>query len=246
MNRSVQPRCPAPRNLPATLAAWAVAACGAVSVAQAAEPVRGGTLAMAIHVGEPATYDCHATNSPAVMWRVAPHYSTLLKVSAERFPEVVGDLAKSWTVTPDNLSYRFTLQPGIKFHDGSPLTSADVKASFDRMRNPPPGVVSLRQGMLAEVSAIDTPDPQTVVFKFARPNAAALQLLAMPFACIYSAKMMATDPAYPGKRVMGSGPPCGCRRDVTMSSGLPSTRRSRRNVLCAMTAGDVWIACGTG
>ncbi len=186
------------------LALAAMGLCG--TAALAADPVRGGTLNMAIHVGEPATYDCHATNSPAVMWRVAPHYSTLLRISAERFPEVVGDLAKSWTVSPDSLSYRFTLQPNIKFHDGSALTSADVKASFDRMRNPPPGVVSLRQGMLADVAAIDTPDAQTVVFKFAKPNAAALQLLAMPFACIYSAKLMASDPAYPGKRVMGSGP----------------------------------------
>lgn len=179
---------------------------GGSTAVSAAEPVRGGTLNLAIHVGEPATYDCHATNSPAVMWRVAPHYSTLLRISGERFPEVVGDLAKSWAVSPDNLSYRFTLQPNIKFHDGSALTSTDVKASFDRMRNPPQGVVSLRQGMLADVAAIDTPDPQTVVFRFNRPNAAALQLLAMPFACIYSANLLASDPSYPGKRVMGSGP----------------------------------------
>lgn len=178
----------------------------ASGLAAPGDPVRGGSVVIPIHVGEPATYDCHATNSPAVMWRVAPHYSQLLKVSSERSPEVVGDLAKSWTVTPDKLTYRFALQPNVKFHDGSALTSHDVKVSFDRMRNPPPGVVSLRQGMLADVSAIETPDPQTVVFKFGRPNAAALQLLAMPFACIYSAKMLASDPSYPGKRVMGSGP----------------------------------------
>ena len=179
---------------------------GMGTLAMAADPVRGGQVVIPIHVGEPATYDCHATNSPAVMWRVAPHYSTLLKVSSERYPEVVGDLAKSWTVSNNKLNYRFTLHPNVKFHDGSPLTSADVKASFDRMRNPPQGVVSLRQGMLADVSNIETPDPQTVVFQFARPNAAALQLLAMPFACIYSARLMAADPSYPAKRVMGSGP----------------------------------------
>ena len=89
-------------------------------------PVRGGTVVLPIHVGEPASYDCHATNSPAVMWRVAPHYSTLLKIDPDRFPEVAGDLARTWTVSTDKLSYRFTLHPYIKFHDGSPLTSADV------------------------------------------------------------------------------------------------------------------------
>src|SRR5690606_31109222 len=78
--------------------------------------------------------------------------------------------------------------------------------SFDRLRNPPPGVVSLGQGMLADIAALDTPDDNTVVFKFSRRNAAALQLLAMPYACIYSAKLLASGPAYPTKRVMGSGP----------------------------------------
>lgn len=174
--------------------------------AQAPDAQRGGTVVVPIHVGEPGTYDCHATNSPAVMWRVAPHYSTLLRIDPDRFPEVSGDLAKSWTVSPDAKTYRFTLNSGVKFHDGSTLTSADVKASFDRMRNPPPGVVSLRQGMLSDIAGIETPDDHTVVFSFKTRNVAALQLLAMPYACIYSAKLMASDPAYPGKRVMGSGP----------------------------------------
>ena len=78
------------RSRPLRLRVWPLASALALTVgagvAPAAEPVRGNTLAMAIHVGEPATYDCHATNSPAVMWRVAPHYSTLLRISGERFP----------------------------------------------------------------------------------------------------------------------------------------------------------------
>ena len=179
-----------------------------VTCAHASEgpPSAGGTLIMPVHVGEPSTYDCHATNSPAVMWRVAPHYSTLLKIDADKFPQVTGDLAQSWTVSEDKLSYRFTLKPNIKFHDGSRLTSNDVKVSFNRMRNPPPGVISLRQGMLADISNIETPDDDTIVFIFKRKNTAALQLLAMPYACIYSANLLASDPAYPGKRVMGTGP----------------------------------------
>ena len=187
--------------------ALAVATLGACALAaQAADPVRGGTLAVPIHVGEPATYDCHATNSPAVMWRLAPHYSTLVRVNPERSQEVVGDLAKSWTLANDKVTYRFTLHPNIKFHDGSVLTSADVKASFDRMRNPPQGVVSMRQGTLSDVASVEAPDAETVVIKFTKPNATALQLLASPFGCIYSAKLMASDPSYPGKRVMGTGP----------------------------------------
>ncbi len=197
------------RTMPRLAAAMAAAAALAAH-AQAPEggkpPVRGGTVVIPIHVGEPPTYDCHATNSPAAMWRVAPHYSTLLKIDPDRFPQVTGDLARSWTESPDHLTFRFTLNPNVKFHDGTTLTSNDVKVSFDRLRNPPPGVVSLRQGMLADIASIDTPDDNTVVFKFSRRNAAALQLLAMPYACIYSAKLLASDPAYPAKRVMGTGP----------------------------------------
>src|SRR5512142_3295742 len=100
------------------------------ALATAAEqPQRGGTLAWGI-VAEPPTYDCHAATTFAVMQRVAPHYSTLLKYEQSNFPKVVGDVAKSWSVSPDGLTYTFKLYPNVKFHDGSVLTSADVKASY--------------------------------------------------------------------------------------------------------------------
>ena len=54
-------------------------------------------------------------------------------------PSSIGDLAKSWTVAPDGLTYTFKLHEGVKFHDGSPLTSADVKATYERIANPPAG-----------------------------------------------------------------------------------------------------------
>ena len=46
---------------------------------------------------------------------------------------------KTKPTTTDNQTYRFTLHSTVKFHDGSTLTSADIKASFDRLRNPPQG-----------------------------------------------------------------------------------------------------------
>ena len=52
------------------------------------------------------------------------------------------------TVAPDLMTYTFKLHPNVKFHDGTPLTSADVKATYDRLRNPPQGVVSTPQGDL--------------------------------------------------------------------------------------------------
>jgi peptide/nickel transport system substrate-binding protein len=94
-----------------------------IEPAVAESPKRGGTLSFAV-VAEPPNYDCHANTSFAFVHPVAPHYSTLLKFDGDNYPTVIGDLAKSWTVSPDGLTYTF------KFHDGSPLTSADVKASY--------------------------------------------------------------------------------------------------------------------
>jgi peptide/nickel transport system substrate-binding protein len=169
-------------------------------------PQRGGMLSYAVSNGEPATFDCHAALSSAIFVRVLPHYSSLLKFDLAHYPNVTGDLAKSWSVSADGLEYRFELKPNVKFHDGTDLTSKDIKATFDRIRNPPPGVNSLRASFYKDVTAIDTPDPLTVVFRLKQPNASMLTSLAMPWNCIYSAALLASDPDYPAKKVMGTGP----------------------------------------
>ena len=189
----------------ALLAMWVAGMASSPALAQSEQPVRGGTLVIPVHFPEPPSFDCAAAG-PSALFRISPHYSLLLRVDAERYPEVKGELAKSWTVSPDGLTLTFKLHPNVKFHDGSPLTSTDVKVSLDRLRNPPPGVVSLRKAMFDDVEAIDTPDAQTLVVRLSKPNAAMLQQLAMPYACIYSAKLLASDPSYPTKKVMGSGP----------------------------------------
>src|ERR687894_318801 len=126
-------------------------------------PKRGGTLNFAIS-GEPPNYDCHANSSFAAIHWLAPHYSTLLKFDIPNYPKIVGDVAQSWEVDKDQLTYSFKLHPDVKFHDGSHMTSADIKATYDRLRKPPEGVVSLRKGSFEDIASIETPNPQTVVF----------------------------------------------------------------------------------
>ena len=169
-------------------------------------PRRGGNFTLGVYVGDPDTYDCHRTPSGAVMYRVAPHYSTLIKVDAGNYPNIVGDLADSWTVSPDGLTYTFKLHPNVKFHDGSPFSSADIRATYERIRNPPAGVVSLRRPLYGDIAAIDTPDANTVIFRLSKANAAMLSLLASPFNCVYSARRLAEDPKFPERNVMGTGP----------------------------------------
>lgn len=168
-------------------------------------PVRGGVLNYGV-AGGPHTLDCHAGNSFAVLHHVGPHYSTLLKINNNDYPNVTGDLAKSWTVSDDHLTYTFKLHDNVKFHDGTSLTSEDVRASFDRILNPPPGVVSAWRSMYGDVKSVEAPDKDTVVFRMSSPNSGMLSIFSSPWACIYSAAKLKEDPKYPEKTVMGTGP----------------------------------------
>ena len=137
---------------------------------------------------------------------LAPHYSLLLKVDPDNYPKLKPDIAESWSVSPDGLTYTFKIRAGVAFHDGSPLTSKDVKATFDRIRNPPDGIVSIRKELFADIAAIEAPDPTTVVMRIKEPDASFLDTLALPYNCIYSAARLAEDANFPAKTVMGSGP----------------------------------------
>ena len=134
------------------------------------EPKRGGILIYSV-AAEPPTYDLTATSTFAVMHRLAPHYSTLLQFEPGNYPHIVGDLAESWTEAPDKLTYTFKLRDGVVFHDGSPCGAADVKASYDRMRDPPQGGVSNRQPSFDQIASIETPDRLTVVFRMKQVDA---------------------------------------------------------------------------
>jgi peptide/nickel transport system substrate-binding protein len=175
------------------------------AIATAQTPKNGGTLTYAVTAEAPST-DCHAITTYAAVHVLAPHYSLLLKVDPDNYPKLKPDVAESWTVSPDGLTYTFKIRAGVAFHDGTPLTSKDVKATFDRIRNPPAGIVSIRKELFADIASIDTPDPATVVMKLREPDASFLDTLALPYNCLYSADRLAEDPNFPAKTVMGSGP----------------------------------------
>jgi peptide/nickel transport system substrate-binding protein len=188
-----------------TILAVALAVFGLARPAEAdTHPRHGGTLEFAVTV-EPGNYDCHANISFAFLHPIAPHYSTLLKFDAANYPQIIGDLAESWSVSPDRLTYTFKLRPNVLFHDGSRMTSADVKASYERIARPPAGVVSARRVDYAAISSIDTPDPLTVVVHLQWPEAAMLANFASPWNCIYSAAKLAQDPEFPKTHVLGTG-----------------------------------------
>ncbi|HVI06887.1 MAG TPA: ABC transporter substrate-binding protein [Candidatus Binatia bacterium] len=84
---------------------------------------------------------------------------------------VAPGLAARWEV-PDSLTYIFHLRQGVRFHDGRPLTSRDVKWTFDSLREGK--VVSTKKSTFRFVDRIDTPDDVTVIFRMKEPDAALL------------------------------------------------------------------------
>lgn len=120
-------------------------------------------------------------------------------VRLDRTGKIVPALAESWTVAADGLTYTFKLRPGVKFHDGADLTSADVKFSFERAVAP--DSKNATKKVFAPISAIETPDPLTVVLKLKEVSANLLFGLSFGDASILStasAKDAATKPVGTG------------------------------------------------
>lgn len=86
-------------------------------------------------------------------------YNTLLKFEDDG--TVVGDLAESWSVSEDKLTWTFNLKQGVKFHNGKEMTSADVKATFDRALNAEAGGLRTTE-IIKMFTAVEAPDPYTV------------------------------------------------------------------------------------
>jgi len=91
-------------------------------------------------------------------------YEGLLKY-APNSDKIVGDLATSWSESPDRLTYTFHLRANVRFHDGSPFTAKSVIASFKRRLN----VGQAPAYMVKPIASMSTPDPLTLVVKLKEP-----------------------------------------------------------------------------
>jgi peptide/nickel transport system substrate-binding protein len=89
-------------------------------------------------------------------------------------------LAESWDVNDDSTVYTFTLRPDIVFADGAPLTSADVKWSWERLG----GLAGSASYLVGGITSIDTPDDLTVVVTFESPNSAFLNVVAASYLAV--------------------------------------------------------------
>ena len=199
----------APRLLVSVALSCALLASGMPAGPAAAQerPRYGGELIFPVP-SEPPSYDGHREGTFGTVHPLAPLYNTLLRIDPgdRTGTRPVPDLAESWTVSPDGMTYAFRLRQGVRFHDGSPMTSRDVKASYDKIVFPPPGVISFRKGAYHVVEAIEAPDPLTVRFRLKWPEASFLVNLASPFNWIFKADILAKDMRWYETNVMGTGP----------------------------------------
>ena len=113
---------------------------------------------------------------------------------------IVADLAKSWDISADGLTYTFHLASGVKFHDGSPFSAEDVKFSLDRARAP--DSTNAQKGLFADIASVDVVDPATVKVTLKKPNGSFLFNMAWGDAVILSPKSIATEATNP----VGTGP----------------------------------------
>ncbi|HET7025973.1 MAG TPA: ABC transporter substrate-binding protein [Gemmatimonadales bacterium] len=125
------------------------------------------------------------------------------------------DLARSWELDRRGVTYTFHLRPGVRFHDGRPLTARDVAASFRRALAPATsggrgwplypiqGAEAFAAGTAAGISGLRIPDDSTVVLSLARPLNVFPKLLAMPVAAVVPESL---PPGDFGQHPIGSGP----------------------------------------
>jgi len=188
---------------------WAAALIGAASVmpASAAEtPKHGGILTYMIPAESPPSLDGHRETTYAT----APLYSVLIRVDPQNpssTTDFVCDLRTGMpTPTDGGKTYTFNLRDDVKFHDGTPLTAADVAKSWQEIVHPSPGISSARQSHFAMVDSVAAPDPHTVVFHLKFRTSAFLPALADPFAYIYKKEVLDKDPHWYETHILGSGP----------------------------------------
>ena len=178
------------------------------------------------------SFDPLLAENGATMRALQLVYEGLVRLNANG--NTVPAVAKSWDVSNDSLTYSFTLNPNIYYHDsdvfstgtGRRLTARDVKFVFERMAktgNPPTAaklfwdiegfepfyqeqhkVYEPKKRTLSEVSGIQTPNDSTVVFELHEQDPQFLKKLASPYAVLYPREAVSSTPN--SFAAVGTGP----------------------------------------
>jgi peptide/nickel transport system substrate-binding protein len=173
-------------------------------------PKRGGTLRYGITMRMPH-FDMHQSGTINNLGSQGCMYDNLIRRDPrDSGKTIIPDLAHSWEISEDGKTYTFFLRKGVEFHDGAELTSADVKATFDRISKPPQGISIPRSVLFRAVDEITAPDKYTVQFKLKEPRSSSFMMAAIAsgWNCILR-KQTLEDNGYNLRKVLnipGTGP----------------------------------------
>ena len=189
-----------------SLALWA----GGPAAAQTETPQYGGILNFVVGSKIPS-YDGHMESTFGMIHPIRPFYSLLIRINQDnpQSPtDFVCDLCDGDVpaATNNGMTYTFKIRKDVKFHDGEPLTAADIKATFDKIIFPPEGIPSTRKAFFSSVDSITVPDKYTVVFNLKYASGAFIPAMAAPYNFVYSKKDLDTHGyAWHQKNINGTG-----------------------------------------
>lgn len=174
-------------------------------------PRPGGILKGVLPEDLPQGFAVHETATISVVWPSMPCFSNLVLFDpakpVESAESVMGELAERWSWQDNYRNLVFFLRKNVKWHDGQPFTSKDVKFTFDVLREAKDAPARLRlnprKDWYANIEAIETPDPHTVIFHLKRPQPSLLVMLAGGYSPVYPAHV---PPAEHRTRCVGTGP----------------------------------------
>ena len=183
---------------------------GSAVFAQGAKPRRGGILNTVL-IEDPPGLIIHESATVSNVWPVSPCYSNLVYFdplkALESADTVIPELAERWSWQESYKNLVFFLRRNVKWHDGKPFTSADVKYTFDVAREAPDATarfrLSARKEWWTNIASIEAPEPYTVVFHLKRPQPSLLLMLASGYSPVVPAHVPLNELR---QKCVGTGP----------------------------------------
>lgn len=166
-------------------------------------PKKGGVFSVILDA-DPPSLNPMTSQVLQTFYTANQIYDTLVKYDKDFNP--IPWLAKSWNISPDGKTFAFDLTPGVKWHDGTPFTSADVSYTFKEAGPKYSNTYSL---VMKDLQDVDDKDPNKVVFQFAQPVGSLMAYLGDPnFNILPKHVFQGTDPQTnaANSQPVGTGP----------------------------------------
>jgi len=174
-------------------------------------PKSGGVLNLMQREDPPQGFSIHETATISTVWPGMPCFNNLVLFDplkkTESLDTIIGELAEKWSWQDNFRNLVFFLRKDVKWHDGKPFTSKDVKYTFDMVREAKDAQAKLRinprKDWYVNVENIEAPEPHTVIFHLKRPQPSLLMMLASGYSPVYPAHVPVAELR---TRCVGTGP----------------------------------------